>query len=186
MPLVAARATRFAGKAGTSAPISRPLGLPSVSSPRPQSTVKTLAERGLEENRAARKRLLAMAAILFLALLVIGAIGLMVQGDIGDGAIVLLIIGMIIVAARRPFKRMPPPERRRSRLIATATVLVGWFAAGNLLWEWDGASYGVAGVVAAYALYRAAKLPSEEPPESASGADPVGEDESTTSSFASR
>ncbi|HYH61183.1 MAG TPA: hypothetical protein VD766_04905 [Solirubrobacterales bacterium] len=123
---------------------------------------------------------------LVLALLVIGAVALIIEGDVGSGVIGLLIVAMVIAVIWRPFEDLPPTARRGARLVATATVVAGWFVAGVLLWDWDGASYGVAGVVAAFALYQAATLPSEElnedPTESPSGADLSGHDSDSSSS----
>jgi len=105
-----------------------------------------------------------MKALLFLAVLVVGSIGLMLQGDFGTAAIVLLVIGMVVAIALSPFAAMSREDRRAARLAATALVLAGWATAGALLWEWAGADYAVAGVVAAIALAKAAQVPAAPAP----------------------
>lgn len=100
-----------------------------------------------------------MRALLFLAALVVGSVALMLQGDFGTAAIGLLIVGMLVAVALAPFAAMSREDRRAARLTATTLVLAGWFMAGLLLWEWTGADYVVAGVAAAIALVKAARVP---------------------------
>lgn len=100
-----------------------------------------------------------LVTLLILYVLVVGSVGLMAQGDFEAGGIGLLILTMFVFTMRAPFAGLPPQQRRTARLAATAAVLAGWFACGALVWGWTGASYGVAGAVALYALFSASQLP---------------------------
>lgn len=106
-----------------------------------------------------------MKTLLYLGVLIVGSVALMLQGDFGAAGIALLIIGMMAVVAMSPFAAMPTADRRRARLTATALVLAGWFLAGALVFDWEGASYAVAGIAAVIALVKAANVP--DPPADA-------------------
>ena len=92
------------------------------------------------------------------------SVAVMASGDFGAAGILLLLLTMLLVVRWAPFRNLPLSHRRAARIASTAVVLVGWFAGGALLWGWGVGNSVVAGVVAVFALGRAAYPPGTRSP----------------------